>query len=73
MRETGRDQPVDRADRAAEPLVPLEHADLPAGFGEQRCTRERVDPAADEDRIEARHAPSDCLDSPGLTCHEESA
>ena len=63
VRETGLDQPVDGANRASEPLVPLQHADLPAGFREERRTSERVDPAADEDRIEARHSGrAYCLD-----------
>ena len=44
-----------RLDAAAELVVPLEDADAPAGLREQRRTRERVDPGADEDRIESRH------------------
>jgi hypothetical protein len=56
VREAGRDQPVDGPDRSAEPLVALEHAHLPAALGEQRGTREGVDPAAYEHRVEASHA-----------------
>ncbi len=55
MRETGRDQALDRLDRAAEPVVPLEHADAPALLREQRRAGERVDAAADEDRVEPVH------------------
>ena len=51
-------EPVDRLDRAAEPVVPLEHADAPAVLREQRSTCERVDPAADEDGVESGHAPT---------------
>ena len=42
-------------DAAAEVVVPLEDADLPAGLREKRRAREGVDPGADEDRIEGRH------------------
>ena len=56
VREARRGEAVDRLDRAAEPVVPLEHAAAPAGLGEQCRSSERVDPAADEDRVEAGHA-----------------
>ena len=42
-----------RPDRAAEPVVPLEHADAPARLRKQRGGDERVDPAADRDRVVA--------------------
>ena len=42
--------------RPAEPRVPLEHADFPALLREQRRGDERVDPAADRDRVVAPHA-----------------
>ncbi len=42
-----------RADRAAEPVVALQHAHAPAGPREQRRGDERVDPAADRDRVVA--------------------
>ena len=38
-------------DRAAEPVVPLEHADAPAGLREQRRAGEPVDAAADDDGV----------------------
>ena len=41
--------------RAAEPVVPLEHADVPARAREQRAARERIDAAADDDRVEVSH------------------
>ena len=44
-----------RADRAAEPVVSLEHADVPASADEERSARERVDPAADDDCVELVH------------------
>ena len=44
------------ADRPAEPRVPLEHADLPALLREQCRGGERVDPAADRDRVVPPHA-----------------
>ena len=56
--EARRRQVVDGLDRAAEPVVPLEHAHAPAVFREQCGTRERVDAAADEDGVERRHAPT---------------
>ncbi len=56
--EAGGGEPVDRLDRAAEPVVPLEHADAPAVLCEQCRTRERVDAAADEDGVESGHAPT---------------
>jgi pyrroline-5-carboxylate reductase len=43
-----------RPDRAAEPRVPLEHADLSASAREQGRTREPVDAAADDDDVEIR-------------------
>ena len=58
VREPGRGQAVDRLDRAAEPVVSLEHADAPAVLREERGARERVDAAADEDRVESGHAPT---------------
>ena len=42
-------------DRAAEPVVPLEHADAPAGTGEQRAAGERVDAAPDQHRVVLSH------------------
>ena len=45
-------------DRAAEPVVPLEHAHALARACEQRGAREAVDPAADEDRVVVRHRPA---------------
>ena len=45
-----------RLDRAAEPVVALEHADAPAGPREQRAARERVDPAADDDGVVLGHS-----------------
>ena len=42
-------------DRAAEPVVPLEHAHAPAPAREQRAARERVDAAADDDRVVVSH------------------
>ena len=63
VREARGRQPVDRPDRAAEPVVPLEHADPPAVLREQCGTGERVDAAADEDRVESGHrARLYCLD-----------
>ena len=44
-----------RVDRAAEPVVALEHADAPARAREQRAARERVDAAADDDRVVVSH------------------
>jgi hypothetical protein len=44
-----------RADRAAEPVVPFEHADVPAALREQCGAGERVDAAADEDGVVLRH------------------
>jgi hypothetical protein len=41
------------SNRAAEPVVPLQHADAPARLREQRGRDERVDPAPDRDRVEA--------------------
>ena len=38
-------------DRAAEPVVPLEHADVPARLREQRTAGEAVDPRADDDGV----------------------
>ena len=67
VREAGCREVFDGLDRAAEPVVALEHADAPALFREQRTSRERVDAATDEDRVEPRHAG----DSTRLTCHEE--
>ena len=55
VREARCGQAFDRLDRAAEPVVPLEHADAPALLREQRRGGERVDPAADEDRVEPVH------------------
>ena len=43
VREPGRRQAVDGLDRAAEPVVSLEHADAPAVLREQRGAGERVD------------------------------
>ena len=40
-----------RSDAAAEPVVALEHDDVPAGAREQRAAGERVDPAPDEDDV----------------------
>ena len=57
----------DGLDRSAEPVVSLEDADAPAVLREERSARERVDSAADEDRVESRHAD----DSTRLTCHAE--
>ena len=44
-----------RADAAAEPLVALEHDHVPAGPREEGAAGERVDPAADDDGVEAVH------------------
>src|SRR5207253_6228646 len=44
-----------RPDRAAEAVRTLQHADAPAGPGEQCRRHERVDAAADDDRVVARH------------------
>jgi pyrroline-5-carboxylate reductase len=49
-----RDGDLGGSDRAAEPAVPLEYADLPAAAREQRRTREPVDAAADDDDLEIR-------------------
>ncbi len=38
-------------DRAAEPVVPLEHTDATAGFRKQRGTGEAVDAASDDDHV----------------------
>ena len=65
--EPGRRQAVDGLDRAAQPVVSLQHADAPALFREQGTGRERVDAATDEDRVEPCHAG----DSTRLTCHGE--
>ena len=65
--EPGRREAVDGLDRAAQPVVSLEHADAPTLFREQGTGRERVDAATDEDRVESRHAG----DSTRLTCHGE--
>ena len=56
VREPWRGQAVDGFDRAAQPVVPLEHADAPTLLREQRASGERVDAATDEDRVEPRHA-----------------
>ena len=56
--EAGGGETIDRLDRAAEPVVPLQHADPPTVFREQCGTRERVDAAADEDGVESGHAPT---------------
>jgi hypothetical protein len=40
-----------RLDRAAEPVVALEHTDVPATLREQRRTGETVDARADDDRV----------------------
>ena len=42
-------------DRAAEPVVALEHADAPLRSREQRRARERVDAAPDDDRVVLSH------------------
>ena len=42
-------------DRAAEGRAPLEHADVPPAPCEQGGTGERVDPAADDDRVVVSH------------------
>ena len=42
-------------DRAAEPVVALEDDDAPVRAGEERRARQRVDPAADEDRVVVSH------------------
>ena len=47
-----------RVDRAAEPVVALEHAHAPARAGEKGAARERVDAAADEDGVEVSHRPA---------------
>ena len=44
-----------RVDRAAEPVVSLEHADAPARARQQRRARERVDAAPDDDRVVVSH------------------
>ena len=63
------------ANRPAEPRVPLEHTDLPALLRQQRRRDERVDPAADRDRVVAPHvSPSmprrSCDTSHGGTSNE---
>ena len=62
VREPRRGQALDGLDRAAEPVVSLEHADPPAVLREQRGARERVDAAADEDRVESRHGATLLID-----------
>ena len=54
--EAGRRQAFDGADAASRDLFTLQHADVPAGAGEQRRTRKRVDSRPDEDRVVARHS-----------------
>ena len=47
-----------RANRTAQPVVPLEHEHAPAAARQQRSARERVDPAAHEDHVVALPAHS---------------
>src|SRR5262249_49910855 len=47
-----------RPDRAAEPVVALEHAHPPALAREQRTRDQRIDPAPDRDRVVAPHSAS---------------
>ena len=53
--EAGQGQIGRGADAAAGDVVPLEHADAPAFPRQQRGSDQRVDPRADEHRIEGRH------------------
>jgi hypothetical protein len=55
VREARRSEAVGRLDAASEPVLALEHADVPAVPGEERGARERVDAGADEDHVESRH------------------
>src|SRR5712691_4147409 len=43
------------SDRAAQPVVALQHADAPAALRQQGPGGQRVDPAADDDSVVARH------------------
>ena len=59
VREAGRSEVVRGADRSAEHLVALEHADAPALARKQRGARQRVDTGTHEDRVKARHGAED--------------
>ena len=53
--EAGQRVVLDRPDRTAQALVPLEHADAPALAREQRGPGQRVDPRPDEDGVVRGH------------------
>ena len=55
VREAGNGEVRRRSDAPAELRLALEDADVPARLRQERGARERVDPRADEDRIESRH------------------
>ena len=58
VREPRSGEPFAGLDAAAELVLSLEDADVPAVPGEERGAREGVDTGADEDRVETRHGPT---------------
>ena len=69
VREAGERVVGLRANRPAEAVRALEHADAPALAREQRRGRQRVDAGADEDGVERRHAATLRTVPVPLTCH----
>ena len=72
VREAGKRVVHLGANRTAETVALLEHADAPALPREQCACRQGVDPRPDEDGIEPDHAARLRTVIPGLTCHRRA-